>query len=161
MRRKLPHSLIILFFILGHCHLHAQSAIMTTGGDASGAAGSASYSVGQIACTTAEGSNGTSTQGVQQPYEFFIVGVDDTPEMKLQITVFPNPATTKVILNIGNLDPDNWTFQLFDNKGKLLNKQTITGKLTTIPLETQPAGNYLLKILNEFAEIQTFKIVKN
>lgn len=161
MRRKLNSLFIILFFILGHIYVHAQQAIITSGGDASGAGGSASYSVGQIVYTTAEGSGGSANQGVQQPYEFFIVGVDNTPEIKLQLSVYPNPATSKVILNIGDLDPDNWTYRLYDNMGKMMKKQPIMEKFTTVPLENQPSGTYFLKILNEFAEIQTFKIVKN
>ena len=47
----------------------AQESINATGGDASGSAGSASYSVGQVAYQTLAGTNGSIAEGVQQAYK--------------------------------------------------------------------------------------------
>ena len=62
----------LLFLIFSSClsiSLHAQQGFSTTGGEASGTAGSSSFSVGQMAYSTYAGSNGSVAQGVQQTYD--------------------------------------------------------------------------------------------
>jgi len=69
---------LILMLLLTACFtgVSAQEAVLATGADAAGSGGKVSYSVGQIAYTSQTGSNGSVTQGVQQPYEIFAtVGV--------------------------------------------------------------------------------------
>jgi hypothetical protein len=150
----------LLAGILGVTTAMAQKAVIPAGGDASGSGGRASYSVGQIAYTTATGSNGTSTQGVQQPYEFFIVGIDKNPGINLQMSVYPNPTPAKIVLNIGDLEVKNLSFMLFEMSGKLITKQPLRDNLTEIPMETLAQGSYLLKVMKESSEMRTFKIIK-
>ncbi|MCB0409870.1 MAG: hypothetical protein KDD29_06595, partial [Flavobacteriales bacterium] len=50
----------------------AQENTVSSGGDALGVGGSASYSVGQVVYTTHTGVNGSIAQGVQQPYEISV-----------------------------------------------------------------------------------------
>ncbi len=56
------------FLLLGLGGLQAQENTIATGGEATGAGRTASYSVGQVVYTTATGANGSVAQGVQQPY---------------------------------------------------------------------------------------------
>jgi hypothetical protein len=120
-----------------------------------------SYSVGQIVYTTATGVNGTSNHGVQQPYEIFTVGIDQNPGISLQLTVYPNPTPSQVTLNTGNLDPEGIVYQLFDMKGKSMDSQPVRDRLTLIPLEEQPVGMYILKVMQGNFLLKTFKIIKN
>jgi hypothetical protein len=145
---------------MGQTEIRAQKAVISTGGNATGIGGSVSYSVGQIAYTTATGTNGSANQGVQQPYEFFIVGLDENSDINLQLTVYPNPALTQVTLNIGRLDPDRMIYQLYDDRGKLLKAQTIQGELSIVPMENLPVSTYILKVFNGKSELRTFKIIK-
>jgi hypothetical protein len=63
----------VAFLLLGLGGLHAQESPTSTGGDATGAGGSSSYSVGQVVYTTATGINGSVAQGVQQAYEISVI----------------------------------------------------------------------------------------
>jgi hypothetical protein len=155
---KLPFFLLFFIFIL--TDVRAQEAVVANGGSSSGSGGSMSYSVGQIAYTTATGVNGTASQGVQQPYEFFVVGIDGSPDINLQLTVYPNPTNAKVTLNIGSLKPKGLNFYLFDATGKLLNSQVILSELTVVPMENLQPGTYVLKVSDGKSELRSFKIIK-
>jgi hypothetical protein len=160
MKKNHKKLLILLFLWIGLTQVQAQQAVITTGGNATGSGGSASYTVGQIAYSTATGSNGVETQGVQQPYELFIVGLDENPGIDLQLTVYPNPTPAEVTLNIGSLDPKTLEYRLFDANGKILKTQIIQRELTVVPMVNLPAGNYILKVLRGKSELRTFKIIK-
>lgn len=161
MRTNHNKLLILLFLIIGLTEGQAQKAIVATGGDATGGGGSASYSVGQIAYTTATGTNGSANQGVQQPYEFYTVGLDENPGINLQLTVYPNPTPSQVTLNIGCLNPEDLVYLLYDMSGKLLNSQKIQSELTKVPMGNLPVGTYVLKVLDGKSLLRTFKIIKN
>ncbi|MCX6245776.1 MAG: T9SS type A sorting domain-containing protein [Bacteroidetes bacterium] len=153
--------LVTVFLCLGLMQAWAQKDVMAAGGNATGSGGSASYSVGQVVYTTATGTNGSANQGVQQPYEIFIVGIDNNPGVNLQLTVYPNPASVQVTLNIGRMNSENMDYRLYDFMGKLLDSQKIRTELTEIPMANFPVGTYLLKVLDGQSLLRTFKIIKN
>ena len=93
--------------------LMAQQASVSSGGNASGTNGSSSYSVGQVAYTNQIGTTGSVNQGVQQPIEIFTLGNDEFPEIKLVMTLYPNPTTTWVNLLIPGYNSENLNYQLF------------------------------------------------
>jgi gliding motility-associated-like protein len=62
MKKQLLYLLLLAGFTS-----QAQVATVSSGGEATGAGGSLSYSVGQVVYTTNSGSTFTSAQGVQQP----------------------------------------------------------------------------------------------
>lgn len=139
----------------------AQSSVHSTGGDASGGGGTASYTVGQAVFTAIDQSGGSVIQGVQQPYEIFSVGTASPPGLRLQCTVRPNPTATDVSLTT---DPALWgplTLMLFDANGRLLLQQQTSGSETLIPMAGLPAAVYFLKVSDDRHEIQSFKIIKN
>ncbi|MHB1277650.1 MAG: T9SS type A sorting domain-containing protein [Bacteroidia bacterium] len=150
-----------LFALLATAGLHAQETLPATGGNAMGAGGSSSYTVGQTVYTTNSGTNGSATQGVQQPYEISTsVGINRT-EISLELVVYPNPTNNAIMLNIGNYNNEKLTYQLYDMQGKLLDSNQVVYCSTTIGLLDLPAGTYLLSLLDNFTLIKTFKIVKN
>jgi hypothetical protein len=161
MKTQQIKLLILVFFCLGLLPVRAQQAVMAAGGEATGSGGSMSYSVGQIVYTTATGTNGSANQGVQQPYEIFIVGVDENPGINLQLRVYPNPTSYQVTLDVGNLDSENLLYLLFDLRGVQLESQKIRTELTVIPLANLPAGTYIVKVLDGQSLLRTFKIIKN
>ena len=66
-------KVLIAFCLFGYgTAIQAQEAVAAAGGEATGSGGTVSYTIGQINYTTNTGAGGTITQGVQQPYEFFI-----------------------------------------------------------------------------------------
>ncbi len=58
----------------------------------------------QIAYTTISGSGGKVSQGVQQAYEIYSVGIEDWVA-GIAFSVFPNPTTDQVTLEVEGSHP--------------------------------------------------------
>jgi len=150
-----------IFAALLFCsNAYGQSNTVSSGGDASGAGGSVSYSVGQIDYITATGSGGNATQGVQQPYEIF-VGYEDLT-IDLQANLFPNPAALSVQLNFGNWsDFESPRFEMTDDRGRLLYAAKIVSSETSISLADLPNAPYFVRLIANETLVKNFKLVKN
>jgi hypothetical protein len=157
MKRLALSILAILLCI----HLKAQSTIPASGGNASGGGGTVSYTVGQIVYTTNTGTNGTVSEGVQQPYEISVVtAIQNTEEIILECLVYPNPTRGQVKLVIKTKDFENLRFQLYDLNGVLLHDKKVESKETEISMDSLLPSTYFLKVLNAHKEIKTFEIIK-
>lgn len=141
--------------------LTAQKANVAAGGNATGAGGKVSYSIGQVVYTTATGAGGTVTQGVQQPFEIVTLGTDDFPEITLTMSVYPNPTTSLVNLTVDNFNFENLQFYLTDMTGKQLQSRKITETETQIQMENLPQAVYFLNVLDNNKPLKSFKIIKN
>lgn len=162
MRLKKLKLSALLLFVIGITSLQAQEAIPATGGNASGAGGSASYTVGQVVYTTNTGTNGSVAQGVQQPFEISVVnGIKEAKGIILECSAYPNPTKGVLTLKVENYDIKDLTYQLFDITGKLIENKIVQGSLTNITMNNLPASTYLLKIMQGSTEVKTFKIIKN
>ncbi len=158
--KKLKLRAVFLLGI-GLTGLQAQEAIPTTGGNASGSGGSASYSVGQVFYTTNTGTNGSVAQGVQQPYEITVVtGLEEAKGINLILSAYPNPTTDFFTLKVKNYDNINLSYQLFDMNGKLLESKKLTGNQTSIVISNLVPATYFLKVAQSNKEVKTFKIIK-
>ena len=154
--------LALLFFGFGVAGANAQEAISAAGGEAKGNGGTVSYTLGQLLYHTQSSNAGSMAEGVQQPYEILeLPGVGTLEEDNLHSILFPNPVTDHVQLQIENLELDGLTYHLFDLEGRLLEKQEITGTLTSIPMSSLGASNYILRITRSGVELKAFKIIKN
>jgi len=159
MRLKLS---AVLWLGLGLTGLHAQESVNATGGNASGSGGSVSYSVGQVVYTTNTGSNGSVTQGVQQPFEISVVtAIEQTKGINLSVSAYPNPTTDYLTLRIEEFEISNLLYQLYDMNGKLLQNQIITGNQTSIVMSNLVPAMYFVKVIQGNKELKTFKIIKN
>jgi opacity protein-like surface antigen len=138
----------------------AQQATTAAGGNASGSGGTVAYSVGQIVYTTNTGTTGSVAQGVQQPYEIYVLGIEDN-SINLALTAYPNPTTSNLTLSVGQADLSKMNFQLYDMVGKLIESRKIVSSTETIGMETLPNATYFLKVMNNSTEVKTFKIIKN
>lgn len=140
--------------------LSAQSNIVVSGGEATGSGGSASYSIGQIDYITQTGSSGTASQGVQQPYEFYILGIDNYKNITLEMRAFPNPTPASINLTVSTDNLTDFTYQLHAIDGKLLIEQQINETTTNISMKRLPSATYLLRVMDNKQTIKTFKIIK-
>jgi len=155
-------SIFLLLFSFWLTSAHAQDVVLTTGGNASGSGGSVSYSIGQVVFSTITGVNGSIVQGVQQPIEISVVSeIDDNPDIVLQCSVYPNPTTNNLTLKFKNFKPENWSYQLYDINGNLLEDKKVEGDETKIMFSNLAPAIYFLKVSNGRNEIKTFKVIKN
>ena len=162
MKHKRLKLSALLFLGLGLTGLQAQTSVNATGGNASGSGGSASYSVGQLAYTTNTGTNGSVSEGVQQPFEISVVtGIEEAKGINLSVSAYPNPTTDYLTLSISEFEISNLTYQLYDISGKLLQSEKITGNQTNIVMSNLVPANYFVKVIAGNQLIKEFKIIKN
>jgi len=157
---------VTLFLLIFHfvVPVFAQQSINTSGGNANGTGGSASYSVGQHDYQNYAGSAGSIAEGVQQPYEIFEVGITDYEGVAIECQVYPNPTNDVLQLRIMNYelrDGGELHFSLFDLNGRMIMQQEIVGESTEISMGGLPTGTYLLHVLVDKKPAKAFKIIKN
>lgn len=154
----------ISLILLAVMSLSAQSALVGTGGEASGSGGSVSYSVGQIAVqSNSEGSTSIS-EGVQQPYEIDVVGVDNYPDITLNAILYPNPTQGNLQLVMSNdqlqMVNGQWLINVFDTNGKYLFSKQINSETTQLDLSPYATGTYYINVCSGKDVMKTFKVVK-
>lgn len=158
MKQVLISSLLFLSVVI----VSAQSDFVPVGGTATGASGSVTYTVGQIAVQGASNGDKSVLEGVQQPYEIQTVGVDDYPGITLDAVVYPNPTRNYVQLRISNFDipEQGLAAQLYDANGKLLEIYTVSDLLTQFDLSNYPTATYQLRVMDGKRVMKTFRVVK-
>ena len=155
-------KLILLFTALGFLAVmtaQAQSAIVPTGGTATGNGGTVTYTVGQIAVQTNSDGTTSISEGVQQPFEISVVGVDEHPDITLTAKLYPNPT-----LSVCNLQCETWTdldeVRVYDPNGKFLFRKKIESTLTEMDFSSYAPGTYFVNVYSGKQSLKTFKVVK-
>lgn len=139
----------------------AQNGTVAAGGDASGAGGTVSYSIGQTDYITENGTGGTITQGLQQPFEILVVTGIEVKDINLSCSVYPNPTADFVTLSVKDISTENMSYVLCDVKGKVINQKRLSSYETQITMVELSKATYLIKVLDNNKEVKTFKIIKN
>ena len=127
-KNKLSPILLLVTGLLWAGLAQAQESANASGGDATGSGGTVAYSVGQVVYTTNTNATGTVSQGVQQAYEIFTVGIKET-ELNISLSVFPNPTADNLTLQISNYNNEKLSYQLLDMQGKLFRSPCQTSAL--------------------------------
>jgi hypothetical protein len=141
---------------------YGQKDLVSSGGNATGSGGSVSYSIGQVAYESASGTNGKITEGVQQPFEIFVVLSTPQVGASFSATLFPNPTATSVILSIDLAKEGyNFTYDLTDVTGKVIRSGRITTDETIINVEAFAEACYFVNVLDGNKRVKTFKLLKN
>ena len=93
-------------------------------------------------------------------YELFeIIGVEEWGG-KYDISVFPNPASKFIQLNIADHNGD-LSLRMFDALGQLVRAETIRAAQTQINLRDLSNGMYYLKLYNKSGvETNAIKVIK-
>lgn len=160
--RKNTKTIFILssLFCLGCITVSAQQNTVAMGGDASGAGGSASYSVGQIDYVDPVGAGGSISQGVQQPYQISVTGINNT-DTQISLTAFPNPVIGQLSLKIDEPNVSELSYRIYTAEGKLLIESQISSTEEYIDFQSYAYGTYFVKVIKDNTqEIKTFKIIK-
>ena len=148
----------LLTLLSGIClsNVYAQESLNASGGNVAGTNGSVSYSLGQVFGNA----DVSISQGVQQPYEIFSVGIKEAALSKA-ISVFPNPMADKLTLQIEDFNEENLNYNLYDLQGKLIESKALTGSNTQINAAELPNATYFLNVMQNNKLVQSFKIIKN
>jgi hypothetical protein len=157
---KLNKILMALMFAGSALSSKAQQTVTAAGGDGAGAGGSVAYSIGQVAYTTNTAATGSVAQGIQQPYEIFLTEIREPVAGKITLSVFPNPTTGTLTLQVAGMDHAQLSYQLFDLEGKLLAVHALIADKTTIDMEQLAAAPYFIHIIRNTGIVQSFKVIK-
>ena len=153
---------LIILFCLSFSIVHAQNTVSASAGNSSGSGGTVTYSIGQIVYRTYQESNGSVSQGVQQPYEIsLITGIEEARDITLEFLVYPNPTTDLITLRIKNFEIKNLSYSLYDLNGTILKESMVESNEITISMQNLRSAIYFLKVTHGAKDIKTFKIIKN
>jgi hypothetical protein len=158
--KKTSVTLIAFCMFIFGTTIRAQNAVPASGGNASGAGGTLSFTVGQVVYSTYIGTNGSVAQGVQQPYEISVVTGLEESGINLNLSAYPNPATDYLILRVENYEVGNLRYQLYDINGNILLSNNVEGNETNISMQNFLPATYFLKVTDKNKEIKVFKIIK-
>lgn len=140
---------------------YSQQNTVASGGDASGAGGTVSYTIGQIDYEALSSASGTVTQGVQQPFEIFAVGLDELG-YSISASLYPNPTVNSVILTVDAWDTySDAAFQLTDEQGRIVRQGEVKAEETTIQVSDLANACYYLNIAVSDRVVKSFKLIKN
>lgn len=158
MKTKTLLTLLSLFLVN---FVFSQRDVVASGGQASGSGGSVSYSIGQIDYITSTGSGGTVTQGVQQPYEIFVISGIEEKNISVSVSAYPNPTTDFITLDVSKPEIKNSNYILYDVNGRIIKEGIVTQKSTSIEINDLQASVYFLEVKINNEKVKQFKIVKN
>lgn len=156
-------KILILFCVLmTGIGAFAQSAVIASGGEASGNSGNLSYSIGQTFCSTNAGQSVQINEGVQQPYEIYdVTDVQSAISEVISLSAFPNPTTDYLTLRIESDDIEGFNCAMYDISGKEILQKWITSSETCFDMNPLPSATYFVRVTKQNREVKTFKIVKN
>jgi hypothetical protein len=158
--KKSKEIIILLAGLLWINLLVAQESVNAAGGDANDTGGSIAYSIGQVIYTTHSNTSVTTSQGVQQAYEIYSLGVSET-KMNFSLSIFPNPTADYLTLKISNYNNEILFYQVYDLQGKLLINEPVSGEQTKINTSKLSPSSYIIGITNqENKQLQSYKIIK-
>ncbi len=154
----------LLFFLLAGFATGAvaQETVAATGGVGTGDDGTISYTVGQVVYSTNSGAAGVVSEGVQQPFEIYIVtALNDLEGTNLSVLAYPNPTTHFLILEIKGSQQPRYKAALYDFSGKLVLQKEVTASKTEFATGNLVPATYFLKVSDGTHLVKTFKIIKN
>lgn len=161
MKKKVTNFLWLVFCLAQS--LSAQQGIVSAGGDNFSQNGSVAYSVGQIAFEPINGETGNLNPGLQQPFQFSIVGISDFRSDYL-LKLYPNPANQFLCLQLstheGIIDGQDFIAKVYDAKGNLLINQRLENVINTILITDLPDALYFVQIWQSNTLFQTISFSK-
>jgi len=149
-------SFCLCFFIV--IFTNAQNTITTTGSDFSGDNISISYTIGQLKVNTIDNVNSTPLildflQGVQYGFDVY----DCRDYNSISFSIYTNATSSFVNISFEKLE-DPITLRVFDIRGRLINENIFSEKITQFDMSNYSNGIYFLSFYNFCGLFRSFKI---
>jgi hypothetical protein len=137
----------------------AQQSLNVTGDEVRGTNGSVSLSIGEVVFSTAIASSGSVVQGIQHPYRIVTVGVDKEAR-DIGLDVYPNPATSHLIIKVSHAYAQQMIYELVDADGKTIESNALLHDRTELDVNSIQSAFFFLRISSASKVLQSFKIIK-
>lgn len=157
---KSKKTAFLVFLVLSFLKLNAQSSTISGGGESISRSGSVSYSLGQVVNQTQTGTDGSIAEGVQQPYQIYIMHEISQAKINVSVSTYPNPVTNHLMLQVDLSELSNLSYKLYDVNGKILQNKKIKQSQLEITMDSYVPSLYFLKVLSKNKPLKTFKIIK-
>lgn len=157
MQKKL---LSFILFILISTAMFSQENTVSSGGNATGTTGTSTFTVGQVFYSATVNTNGSSIEGMQQPFDIKTLTNPDVEGVDLSVSTYPNPTTDRLTLFITTIQLGNLRFHLHDIRGKLIIDRPIIHTTTTVEMGALAQGTYILSVKKPNKILKSFKIIK-
>jgi hypothetical protein len=161
-------KLILFASVLAAISTQAQTLspqVQATAGDhAVSAAGSLSWTLGDVATETYTAGNNMITQGFHQP-ELTLTSIETKVE-GIEVNIYPNPTAGSLNIVFTSTQSRKVEMQLFDMNGRLVSNRTESlqkgNQNMLLDLAPLAAAQYLLKVTDANSKKQsTYTIQKN
>lgn len=139
--------------------VNAQQEVVAAGGSFTSSDGSVSFTLGQVAFTFDASSAGNVSRGVQQSYPELEIGVPEFAP-NLDYHVFPNPTRGIANLHLPNTSSAQFSVQIFDLSGRLVEALSIPGGVTQLDFSAFASGAYSVQLYEGYTRQAQFIIVK-
>lgn len=139
----------------------AQQAFVSGGGDFNNGSGNISLSLGQVFFQHTEDLELKISEGVQQPFEFYLVYTLDPILSDYSVRLYPNPASDLIYLEV-NSGPEiqQLNFTVTDLNGRKVTSGQMERDLTSLHLAAWVPGLYLLTLFVEDEPIFSKQFMK-
>lgn len=161
MKDKKTIFYVAFLFSIGILSSYGQESMNSSGGNANGANGSSTFTIGQPFYISSFSTEGSTAPGVQQPFEIWDTLSVDGYEINLSAKAYPNPTTDIVYITVGDTNLSKLTYQLYDSSGRLLSNGEVNNNETPITMANYQKAIYLLNIIHDNNVVKTFKILKH
>jgi hypothetical protein len=159
MKRKVYFFIFIFSFTCGS--LQAQQVLSSAGASATGVGVQLSWTIGEPVIETFTGTTAILTQGFHQS-RLTVTAIDPTLFPELDLSVYPNPVSTSLQLQISGDRQLNLTYRLYNIEGKAILSKEIENFPEVIKMELFSSGTYLLKVFRDgTTPLKTFKVIKD
>ena len=150
--------IILLIFIYNSNYAQSDNLVVIGSAGNSTIVGNnqLSWTIGEPIINTSITPNGILTQGFHQG-NILISEIDENN--KINASIYPNPATSEIVILVGEENLLNASYRLQDSFGKLLVERKIISKESKLSLESVPSASYFIQVLLD-NQIKTFKIIK-
>jgi len=151
----------LIILVLLSLAAKGQHQVVSAAGDFDrNESGSVSWTLGQVVTNTLSGSEIIVTQGFQQISLEVVTSARHDIEVQSQVKAYPNPVANQITLEMGKMENLALSFELYNLQGQLIKKKKIDTNYQRINMESEPSGEYLLRILSDEEPVESFKIIK-
>ena len=89
------------------------------------------------------------------------IGVDEESALESMLSLFPNPTTEFITIQIDSAEIRNWNLSIYDQLGRLLVQSTINNNSEIIDVNDLPSGTYLLSLTHgEKHMVKRFEVIR-
>lgn len=157
MDRKRLFTLLLSFWCIGaFAQLH--EVVAASGASFQNSSGSISFTIGEAISGTLVSTQAILIQGFQQGFSK-ASGVPVANRPGTEISVFPNPVSDLLILQVGA--HQGFHYMLFNIAGGLIDQGPVLDERTEIDCTALASSVYILKVTDNKEEIRLYQIVKH